>query len=102
MRQYAAMLLGLGAVVPAAASAISGSERSWASPQETDSAQMAAQQLLVGFSPKPTPAPQPRGVFGRVDLMPRLEGYTMGPATCGFIQSNGSKRPWAIFKRIAG
>ncbi|POR39788.1 Uncharacterized protein TPAR_00012 [Tolypocladium paradoxum] len=82
--------LGLGAVAPAAASAISGSERSWTSPQETDSAQMAAQQLLMGFSPKPTPAPQPRGVFGRMDLMARLEGYTMGPATCGFVQSNGN------------
>ncbi|UNI14678.1 hypothetical protein JDV02_001282 [Purpureocillium takamizusanense] len=89
MIRTAVVLLAVGAVAPAAAAA-AGSERSWTSPKETDSVLMAEEQLQMGFSPRPTPAPQPRGLFGRMDLVPRLDGYTLGPATCGFVKSNGN------------
>ncbi|KAM4055033.1 hypothetical protein HRG_005843 [Hirsutella rhossiliensis] len=89
MRQRTAILLSLGAGA-GAASPSSGSEQSWTSPQETDVAFMVEQQLRMGSSPKPTPPPQPRGHhFARMDLMPRLEGYTLDPGTCGFVQFNG-------------
>ncbi|PHH92439.1 hypothetical protein CDD83_7395 [Cordyceps sp. RAO-2017] len=86
-QQAAAAVLALSAP---AASLSSGSEQPWTSPRETDYAKMAEQQLEMGTTPRPTPAPLPRGLFGRMELVPRLEGYTLGPATCGFVQSNGN------------
>ncbi|KAJ6446137.1 3-beta hydroxysteroid dehydrogenase/isomerase [Purpureocillium lavendulum] len=101
MLRVAAILLAVGAVAPATAS-VAGSERSWSSPKETDSVLMAEQQLEMGFSPRPTPAPQPRGVFGRMDLVPRLDGYTLGPATCGFVKSNGNgKKSGSVLTALA-
>lgn len=84
MRQRTAILLSwcLGA-----GSASAAARQPWTSPRETD---MAELQLRMGPSPSPTPPPQLRGHrLARMDLMPRLGGYTLGPGTCGVVQSNG-------------
>ena len=47
------------------------------------------EQLAQGWSPRPTQAP--KALFGRMQVLPRQEDYTMGDGTCGFISSNGCK-----------
>lgn len=59
---------------------------SWTPPQETNAARMDGPNIVEGWSPRPTTAPKP--LFGRMNIEPRLDGYTLGPATCGFIRSN--------------
>ncbi|KYK56886.1 hypothetical protein DCS_03892 [Drechmeria coniospora] len=89
MRRITAILMALGAALPAVASG-HGPERPWMLPRETGSIQMSEQQLIMGISPRPTPAPQPRELVARMELLPRLEGYTMGPATCGYVANSGN------------
>ena len=92
-----AVLIALGGASPAAAwlrhpFLKSGAEESWTPPQETaviDAEDDWTQaQVAMGWTPRPTEAPKP--LFGRM-LHPRLEDYTLGPKTCGFIESDGSE-----------
>ena len=97
MRSTAALLLALGGASPAAAwlkhpFLKSGAEESWTPPQETAvvdaDGDWTEAQVAMGWSPRPTEAPKP--LFGRM-LQPRLDDYTLGPKTCGFIETDGSE-----------
>lgn len=93
MRQ-ASTLLVLGALSSyAAAWRSSSNEESWTPAQETPVAQGNQDQLAIGgVTPRPTRAPQ---LLGRMQLLPRLDGYSLAPGTCGFVESDGSK-PYRI------
>jgi hypothetical protein len=92
------LLLALGAVLSTAradndhqAVPKSGLQQSWASPakETVASGHEIEQQVALGWSPKPTEPPKP--LLGRM-MMPRADGYTLGPETCGFVPGNdGSK-----------
>jgi hypothetical protein len=91
----AALVAGLGASPAAAlfpwipAPFVKRSEKStWTPPRETDAAD-ANMELKRGWSPRPTQAP----LLGRMDLAPRLAGFTMGANTCGFIATEWSGWP---------
>lgn len=91
MHRTSALLLALGS--PAAAWLKnsffkSSAEESWTPPRETYVAEID-QFVAQGWTPRPTEAP--KALFGRMELQPRLEGYTLGPNTCGFVASNASK-----------
>lgn len=95
MRHNAAIVFALGvAVSPAAAAANniaksgSGAEASWKPPTETIGvmADPLEQVLGLGMSPRPTEPPR----LGRM-MMHRADDYTLGPLTCGFVPTNGSK-----------
>ncbi|KAL7927513.1 hypothetical protein ACQKWADRAFT_308267 [Trichoderma austrokoningii] len=64
-----------------------GLQQSWASPakETVTSGHEIEQQVALGWSPKPTEPPKP--LFGRM-MMPRADGYTLGPETCGFVPGN--------------
>lgn len=93
MRRPAA-LLAWGALSSPAAAWLknpflkSAAEESWTPPVETGLPAVGEQdQLALGFSPRPTEAPE---LYGRMALMERMEGYTLGTDTCGYI-ANGSE-----------
>jgi hypothetical protein len=97
MRRNAALLFAFGAASPAAAwlkhpFIKSGAEESWTPPRETAVADVedgwTEAQVAIGWSPRPTDGPKP--LFGRM-LQPRLDDYTLGPKTCGFISSDSSE-----------
>ncbi|PON27408.1 hypothetical protein TGAM01_v203789 [Trichoderma gamsii] len=88
------LLLALGAVLSTARAdndnppvPKSGLQQSWASPakETVTSGHEIEQQVALGWSPKPTQPPKP--LFGRM-MMPRADGYTLGPETCGFVPGN--------------
>jgi hypothetical protein len=66
----------------------SASEQSWTPPQETSVAELLEAQFAMGWSPRPTEAPE--ALMGRM-LVPRIDDFTLGPKTCGFKSSDGSK-----------
>lgn len=98
------LLLALGAVISTARAdngnqpvPKSGLEQSWASPAKETATlnHEVEQQVALGWSPKPTQAPKP--LLGRM-MMPRADGYTLGPETCGFVPGNdGSKSLFTKF-----
>jgi hypothetical protein len=49
---------------------------------------MHEEQVALGWSPRPTEAP--KALMGRM-LMPRMDEYTLGPRTCGFVSSDGGE-----------
>ena len=66
----------------------SAAEESWKPPVETGVGHAADEaQLALGWSPRPTEAP---ALYARMDLVARMDGYTLGSDTCGFIE-NGSE-----------
>ncbi|PTB46660.1 uncharacterized protein TrAFT101_003894 [Trichoderma asperellum] len=90
----ATLLLALGAVVSTVTAdnnnqpvPKSGFQQSWASPakETVTSGHEVEQQVALGWSPKPTQPPKP--LLGRM-MMPRADGYTLGPETCGFVPGN--------------
>ncbi|KAK0392818.1 hypothetical protein NLU13_2313 [Sarocladium strictum] len=97
MRRSSALLFALGGASPAAAwlkypFLNSAAEQSWTPPKETAIADAGYDdwtqgQVAIGWSPRPTEAPKP--LFGRI-LQPRLDEYTLGPKTCGFIESDAN------------
>ena len=91
MRQPAVLLaLGLASQGVEAFSRKRAEEESWTPAQPTNVINPLVEQALgLGTSPRPTQAP--RALFGRMELQPRLDGYTLGPGTCGYVSSNGSK-----------
>lgn len=84
MRHSSVVILAL----TAAAAGYSPEEKSWTPARQTDSFDHDV-QMAQGRSPVPTESPE--AVFGRMELQKRLDGYTLGPLTCGFIQANGGK-----------
>ncbi|CAM1506688.1 Fc.00g063290.m01.CDS01 [Cosmosporella sp. VM-42] len=66
---------------------LSSADESWTPPRETVLPEVDENQVALGFSPRPTEAPE---LLARMELLPRLEGYTLGPDTCGFVSSNGN------------
>lgn len=97
MRRNAALLVALTGASPVAAwlkhgFLSSGAEESWSPPRETRVADVeddwTQAQVAMGWSPRPTEEPKP--LFGRM-LQPRLDEYTLGPKTCGFIESDSSE-----------
>lgn len=88
MRQTSTLLALVALGSPAAAWRRVAREESWTPPQETAVLAQGNQEDLdfAGFSPRPTQAPQH---VGRMQLFPRLEGYSLEPGTCGFVQSDG-------------
>ncbi|KAL2212701.1 hypothetical protein CC79DRAFT_440283 [Sarocladium strictum] len=97
MRQTTSLLLALSAAASPAAAWLrhpflnSGAEESWSPPRETNGVDAdddwTQAQVAVGWSPRPTDGPKP--LFGRM-LQPRLDDYTLGPKTCGFISSDAN------------
>lgn len=90
----AALLLALAAVVSTVTAdndnqpvPKSGFQQSWASPakETVASGHEVEQQVALGWSPKPTQPPKP--LLGRM-MMPRADGFTLGPETCGFVPGN--------------
>ncbi len=69
-------------------SSVLASSRPTHPPEATHGAERYERNLAEGWTPRPTDGP--KAVFGRMDLQPRLDGYTMGLATCGFIPTNNS------------
>jgi hypothetical protein len=102
MRQYQpALVLALAALTAASWNPFSHSsaDESWTPPRETSVSEQE-QQLALGWTPKPTPAPM--ALFGRMEV-PRIEGYTLSPGTCGFVSENGSKLTTSYQRRpLAG
>lgn len=95
------LLLALGAVVSTARAdndhqpvPKSGLQQSWASPakETVASGHEMEQQVALGWSPKPTQPPKP--LLGRM-MMPRADGYTLGPETCGFVPGSGGSKSLA-------
>ncbi|KAI9171302.1 hypothetical protein HJFPF1_00784 [Paramyrothecium foliicola] len=84
--QQPILLLGLAATAAAWVKR-SATEESWTPAQETSLAEMHREQVAMGWSPRPTEAP--KALMGRM-LMPRMDDYTLGPETCGFVSSNGN------------
>lgn len=76
-------------VLAASAAGYSPEEKSWTPARQTDAIVDYEAHMAQGRSPVPTDAPE--AVFGRMELQKRLDGYTLGPLTCGFVQSNGGK-----------
>lgn len=71
--------------VPGAVWATGDDSPSWKPAQETESSDKGAKNVQ-GWTPRPTDGPKP--LFGRMDLARRLDGYTLGPATCGFVATD--------------
>jgi hypothetical protein len=99
------LLLALGAVISTVKAdndnkpvPKSGLQESWASPaKETVVADHEnGNQVALGWSPKPTQAPKP--LLGRM-IMPRADGYTLGPETCGFIPGTAGSEFLFLFIR---
>ncbi|GFP52375.1 hypothetical protein TASIC1_0001052700 [Trichoderma asperellum] len=87
----ATLFLALGAVISTVTAdndnqpvPKSGFQQSWASPAKETVAvgNEIEQQVALGWSPKPTQPPKP--LLGRM-MMPRADGFTLGPETCGFV-----------------
>lgn len=60
----------------------------WTPPRQTDALLDGNADLRRGWSPRPTAAPRP--MFGAASLERRLDGFTMGANTCGFVASEWS------------
>lgn len=86
-----AVLLALGSPVAASWLKIpfvkSPTEETWTPPQETKAADSNG-QVALQWSPRPTQAPR---LLARMELLPRLDGYTLGSDTCGFFDGNNSQ-----------
>ncbi|KAK7426160.1 hypothetical protein QQZ08_007326 [Neonectria magnoliae] len=63
----------------------SAAEESWKPPVETGAAHQ--DQLALGWSPRPTEAP---ALYARMDLVERMDDYTLGADTCGFVANGNS------------
>ncbi|KPM40971.1 hypothetical protein AK830_g5582 [Neonectria ditissima] len=94
-RPVALLAWGALAVPPAAAWLKnpwlkSAAEESWKPAAETGLTNAAAaddHQLALGWSPRPTEAP---ALYARMNLVERMDGYTLGSDTCGFIENGNS------------
>ncbi|KAH7162915.1 hypothetical protein B0J13DRAFT_537287 [Dactylonectria estremocensis] len=60
---------------------------SWKPPAETGIAAVNQNQMALGWSPRPTEAPE---LYGRMALAERMEGYTLGTDTCGYMRDGNS------------
>lgn len=73
-------------------------EESWTPARPTQVVNPLVERALgQGTSPRPTQAP--RDLFGRMELQPRLDGYTLGPGTCGYVSSNGSQYYYPVYRQ---